>query len=111
MSFLERVHTETTQDPPHEVLWRQQCARNVMDCYALAMECLARSPGEPDLEALTRLMVDGMTSVRDAEDERIFYRMAAQLCRRCQKTLGGNGGFFRIYAAIFEDLAGEEDGK
>jgi hypothetical protein len=84
-----------------------------MDCYALAMESLAGpwENGAPKaLDALTRLLVDGMTAVRDAEDEKSFYRTAAELCRECGRLVSGRSGMFRIYAAIFGDMAGEEEG-
>lgn len=89
-------------------MWRRQCARNLMDCYALGMEGLASNPQNKALDALTRLMVDGMTAVRGAEDEKAFYRMAAGLCRECTLSIGERAGLFRIYAAIFSDMAGEE---
>jgi hypothetical protein len=95
-------------------LWRRQCARNVMDCYALGMEALSRTwgierKGEKALETLTRLMVEGMTAVRSREDEAAFYRMAAGLCRECAEGRDDRtAGLFRIYAAVFGDMAGEE---
>jgi hypothetical protein len=99
-------------------LWRRQCARNVMDCYALGMEAVSEcreSGGKAGkaLEGLTRLMVEGMTAVKDAEDEKAFYRMAARACRECEAAcrgenkLGDKAGLFRIYSAIFEDMSGE----
>lgn len=97
----------TSEELQGPELWRRQCARNLMDCYALAMEGLAAAPGDKGLEALTRLMVDGMTSARGMEDERAFYRIAAGLCRECAAAEGRS--FLRIYAAVFEDMAGEED--
>jgi hypothetical protein len=89
-------------------LWRRQCARNLMDCYGLGMQLLMESPRDKNLEALTRLMVDGMTSVKTVEDERSFYKMAAELCRVCGEAAAEKGGLFRIYGAIFADIAGEE---
>jgi hypothetical protein len=89
-------------------LWRRQRARNLMDCYALGMETLMRRPGDRALDALTMLMVDGMTSVRCAEDERSFYRTAAGLCRACLERAGEKGRMFGIYAAIFDEMADEE---
>jgi hypothetical protein len=89
-------------------LWRRQCARNLMDCYALGMELLMTHPGERSADALTRLMVDGMTSVRSAEDEKVFYRTVAALCRECAGRAEGKAGSFRIYAAIFEDMCCRE---
>ena len=91
----------------HNEIWRRQCARNLMDCYELAMEVLGGPWAEerpPALDALTRLMVDGMTSVRTAEDERSFYRTAAALCRQCAGMGGQKGAMFRVYKAIFEDM-------
>jgi hypothetical protein len=92
-------------------LWRRQCARNVMDCYALGMEALSGmredgKTGRKALEGLTRLMVEGMTVVRTEEDEKVFYRIAATLCRECAKACGEseNARLFRIYAAIFGDM-------
>src|SRR5262245_28023161 len=80
-------------------LWRRQCARNMMDCYAAGLEVLSagiRGREEKEaLEALTRLMVDGMTVVRSTEDERVFYRLAAKLCRACA------GGVSREHAGLF----------
>ena len=86
-------------------LWRRQCARNLMDCYALAME--AGNGGKP-FESLVRLMVDGMMAVRSEEDEKVFHRAAAASCRECAEALGDSdkARFFRIYAAIFEDIGG-----
>ena len=93
-------------------LWRRQCARNLMDCYAAGLEVLAGpvtgGAGRAALEALTRLMVDGMTAVRTEEDEKVFYRTAAGLCRECAGTLGGKARMFGIYGAIFEELCGKE---
>lgn len=90
-------------------LWRRQCARHLMDCYGLGMQALAEDPGADPLENLVRLIVDGMTAVRGREDERSFYRTAAGLCRTC--AAGGiKAAGFRIYAAIFEDMA-ESAGK
>lgn len=96
-----------------EELWRRQCARNLMDCYALAMETAMAQEGEKDrkvFDGLTRLMVDGMTAVRNEEDSGAFYRMAVQSCRECAKALEGSekARLFRIYAAIFEDIRGME---
>lgn len=91
-------------------LWRRQCARNLMDCYALGMEGLSMRPGNQGLETLTRLMVDGMTAVRDAEDEAVFYRTAAGLCRACAETAGEKARMFRIYAEIFDDMGGKRGG-
>ena len=90
-------------------LWRRQCARNLMDCYALAMETSMAPEGENGrkvFDGLTRLMVDGMTAVREKEDEESFYRMAAEQCRACASVCGGvkKARLFRIYAAIFEDM-------
>jgi hypothetical protein len=89
-------------------LWRRQCARNIMDCYALGMEALMESNvvGREELGVLTRLMVDGMTVVRTEEDEKGFYRIATTLCRECAKALEGSekARLFLIYAAIFEDM-------
>lgn len=102
-------------DQPFPDLWRRQCARNVMDCYALVMDVAAgaqtkNAQGRKELEALARLMVDGMTSVKDSEDEKVFYRAAAAGCRECAVAceapgIGERGRLFRIYAAIFEDLS------
>jgi hypothetical protein len=89
-------------------LWRRQCARNLMDCYALGMELLMTHPGERSADALTRLMVDGMTSVRESDDERAFYKTVAGLCRECAKAGEAKAGMFRIYAAIFEDMSVRE---
>ena len=91
-------------------LWRCQCARNLMDCYALAMETSMSQEADKDrkvFDVLTRLMVDGMTSVRSREDEAVFYPTAADSCRRCAEVLEGSekGRLFRIYAAIFEDMS------
>ena len=93
-----------TLDTPFPVLWRHQCARNLMDCYALAME--AGNGGKP-FESLVRLMVDGMTAVKNEEDEKVFYRATADSCRKCAGELGASdrARFFKIYAAIFEDLS------
>jgi len=90
-------------------IWRRQCARNIMDCYALGMEASMdlNTVGQKELDVLTRLMVDGMTAVRTEEDEKAFYRMAAVSCRECAKVLDGTvkARMFRIYAAIFEDMS------
>jgi hypothetical protein len=91
-------------------LWRRQCARNLMDCYALGMQALMKNPGHRNLETLTRLMVDGMTVVREAEDEQVFYRTAASLCRQGAEAGGEEAALFRIYAAIFEDMGAENGG-
>lgn len=115
MSLPQRIQDELLdEDPPHDVLWRQQCARNLMECYALGMEGLGAGwgtagAGHAALEALTRLMVDGMTSARGVEDEKSFYRTASALCRECGRMAGDKAAFFRVYAAVFEDLAGEEE--
>jgi hypothetical protein len=87
-------------------LWRRQCARNLMDCYGLGMQALMESPGDRKLEDLTRLMVDGMTTVRGAEDEKAFYIAAARLCRDCAAESEGRG-MFRIYAGIFKEMGGD----
>jgi hypothetical protein len=88
-------------------IWRRQCARHLMDCYALAMQGLMERPGDRELEALTRLMVDGMTAARGEEDSRAFYRMAADLCETCALGCGGrSGAIFRIYAALFRENEG-----
>jgi hypothetical protein len=111
MSLVKTVRMEApNEEPPREVLWRRQCARNLMDCYAAGMEALMTRPGDKSLEALTRLMVEGMTAVRDGEDERAFYRLAAALCRESAGKHLREAGRFRIYAAIFEDL-GQEEGR
>ena len=95
----------------HPEIWRRQCARNLMDCYALAMEC-SMTPEEKDgrkvFDGLARLMVDGMTAVKEKEDEESFYRMAAEQSRECARACGGveKARLFRIYAAIFEDMHG-----
>jgi hypothetical protein len=90
-------------------LWRRQCARNIMDCYSLGMEASMEpvASGKKEMEALTRLMVEGMTAVRSEEDEGAFYRMAAEACRECAKALEGSekARLFRIYEAIFEDMS------
>lgn len=91
-------------------MWQRQHARNLMDCYGVGMEALAEnrdadSPRHKALEALTRLMVEGMTAVREAEDERAFYRLAAAVCRECMQIGGRKAGLFRIYVGIFEDLS------
>ena len=95
-------------DPPFQDIWRRQCARNIMDCYALGMEAsmISDGRGQKELGVLTRLMVDGMMAVRTEEDEKTFYRMAAKSCRDCSKALEGTekARLFRIYAAIFEDI-------
>jgi hypothetical protein len=101
-----------TRELEGEELWRRQCARNLMDCYALGTEVLIREwegagAGHKALEALTRLMVDGMTAVQGKEDERAFYRAAAGLCRECSGLGGKKSGKFRIYAAIFDELGGD----
>ena len=94
-------------------IWRRQCARNLMDCYALAMES-SMTPEEKDgwkvFDGLARLMVEGLTAVKvkeDKEDEEAFYRMAAEQCRVCAAVCGGSerSRMFRIYAAIFEDMS------
>lgn len=90
-------------------LWRRQCARNLMDCYALGMEALAARPAHGPLQALTRMMVDGMTAVRTAEDERAFYKTATALCRECAGAAGEKAALFRIYAAVFGELGGRAD--
>lgn len=92
-----------------EELWRRQCARNLMDCYALAMETSMAPESEKDrnvFNELTRLMVEGMTAVRAKEDEESFYRMAAEQCRECATACGKSdkSRMFRIYAAIFGDM-------
>jgi hypothetical protein len=94
-------------------LWRRQCARNVMDCYAAAMEVLAdgwdaKEETRKPFETLARLMVDGMTAVKTLEDERAFYRMAAAVCRECMALGGRRAGIFRVYGAIFGDMADQE---
>jgi hypothetical protein len=98
-------------------LWRRQCARNLMDCYALGMETLMALPGDKTLESLTRLMVDGMTAVRSAEDEKAFYRLAASSCRECAEVCDAVGwdmarkaGLFRIYASVFSDMGDTREG-
>jgi hypothetical protein len=49
-----------------------------------------------------------MTAVRDAEDERVFYRSAASACRDCAEIcVKEKAGLFRIYAAIFEEMSGK----
>jgi hypothetical protein len=82
-------------------LWRRQCARNIMDCYSLGMEASMEpnASGKMEMETLTRLMVEGMTAVRNEEDEGAFYRMAAESCRECAKALDGTdkARMFRIY--------------
>jgi hypothetical protein len=85
-------------------LWRRQCARNLMDCYAVTMEVLMDVPGDRDFEALARLMVDGMTSVLDREDEKVFYRLAAGLCQACGRASHGKAPLFRIFASLFADM-------
>jgi hypothetical protein len=111
MENLADGDLETEVEMP---MWRRQCARNLMDCYAAGMNALSRrwkrgEPGHKALEALTRLMVDGMTAVKTQEDERSFYRMAAASCRECAEFCGpGQSGPFRIYAAVFEDMAVRE---
>lgn len=105
--------TGTNEELQGPEMWRQQCARNLMDCYALAIESLGNTWERGTavykaLDALTRLMVDGMTAVRGAEDEKVFYRTAAELCRECGRLVTGRAGMFRIYAEIFGDMAGEE---
>ena len=78
-----------------------------MDCYALGMEASIESnAGRKETEILTRLMVEGMTVVRN-EDEHVFYSAAAQSCRDCAKALEGTekSRLFRIYAAIFDDMS------
>ena len=92
-------------------LWRRQCARNLMDCYALALEASSGSwlngeQGHKTLEQLVQFMVTGLTGVRNEEDEKSFYKTAAVLCRECAKALEGTekARLFRIYAAIFEDM-------
>jgi len=94
-----------------KALWRRQNARNLMDCYSLAMEAASESWGKGDatnkpFESLVRLMVEGMTAVRNEEDEGAFYRMAVDSCRECAKAVEGTekARLFRIYAAIFEDM-------
>ena len=93
-------------------LWRRQCTRNLMDCYALAMETMSGrwekgAPGHKELTDLTQLMVEGMTAVRNEQDEKVFYRIAATLCRDCAGACGASdeARAFRIYAAIFEDMS------
>jgi len=90
-------------------IWRRQCARNIMDCYALGMEASMdlNAVGQNELGVLTRLMVDGMTAVRTEDDENSFYRMAAGACWECAKSLEGTekARLFRIYAAIFQDMS------
>jgi hypothetical protein len=110
-----QVATTDIVDQPFPDLWRRQCARNVMDCYALVMDVVAgaqtkNARGCRELESLARLMVDGMTAVKNSEDEKGFYRAAAAGCRECAAACaGGDSGnkarLFRIYAAIFEDLS------
>jgi hypothetical protein len=86
--------TTTTEELGGKELWRRQCARNMMDCYALG---------------LPRLWVEGMTVVRDGGDEKIFYKMAAASCRECAVACGDmKGRLFRVYAALFDEMCGEE---
>ena len=97
-----------------KALWRRQNARNLMDCYSLAMEAASESweksnVGNKPFDSLVRLMVDGMTAVRGAEDEKGFYRMAAASCREGGVASEERGAkekarLFRIYAAIFEEM-------
>jgi hypothetical protein len=89
-------------------LWRRQHTRNMMDCYALGMEVLSSWPGHRTVESLVRLMVDALAAARGAKDEKAFYKTAAGLCRECAKVGGEKAGMFRIYGAIFEDMAREE---
>jgi hypothetical protein len=107
-----RNATTDIVDQPFPDLWRRQRARNVMDCYALVMDVVAgaqtkNARGCRELESLARLMVDGMTAVKDSEDEKGFYRAAAAGCRECAGACAGGdkARLFRIYAAIFEDLS------
>jgi hypothetical protein len=109
--FSESIDVGRETEGP---LWHRQCARNLMDCYATGMEALAENWNAPVarkkiFETLTRLMVEGMTAVRTAEDERAFYRMATAACRECIGIGGTRAGIFRIYAGIFGDMAGQEE--
>src|SRR5262245_18819874 len=105
--------TETNEELQGQELWRRQRARDLMDCYSLAMEVMvdASEQGRTErssLDALTRLIVEGMTAAPSAVDERAFYRRAADLCRACAPEAKAKAGLFRIYAAVFEDMAGKE---
>lgn len=103
-----------------KALWRRQRMRNLMDCYSLGMGAMSldageRKEGRQSVEALTRLMVEGMAEEgRGKQGKREFYRKAAGLCREsaaeCERMGGEAGktaGFLRIYGAIFEDLGGK----
>lgn len=98
-------------DVDHPEIWRRQCARNIMDCYALGMEAsmMSDARGRKELGVLTRLMVDGMTAVRSEEDEKVFYPAASASCRECAKVLEGTekARMFRIYGAIFADMSND----
>ena len=107
LTVTRDAQTIVQKEPPFADLWRRQCARNIMDCYALGMEAsLETKTGRKETETLTRLMVEGMTAVRNEEDEHVFYSSAARSCRDCAKALEGTekARLFRIYAAIFEDM-------
>jgi hypothetical protein len=104
MNLLPNIEFQGTD------LWRRQCARNLMDCYALGMEAAmaaGEGQGRKCFEDLTRLMVEGMTAVRGTEDEDVFYRMASEQCRKCSMACGQTekARLFRIYAAVFEDMS------
>jgi hypothetical protein len=85
-----------------------------MDCYALGMEVMNGNwekglPGTRTLDSMARLMVEGMTAVKDAEDEKAFYHLAASACRECAVVCEREkAGLFRIYAAMFEELSKKE---
>lgn len=82
-----------------------------MDCYALGMEAAGtgQGAGRKAADALARLMVEGMTAVRSPEDERGFYRLAARLCEECAAACKKRAALFRVYGAIFGELAGQGD--